>query len=173
MDRFKNFVTYIRNGLCFSFSWIMLMLMFGAFFSGRKGIETDFLFKAFFMCLYGAVCFAVCFTDFLIRTKGFIFRLTVLFVTFIPVEVFMFYKMNLFAGKGTPGEDKNNMWQEWMDANKLSSANWSASKINEGTAAFAQASKVDSLVFSPSGEMVKGFLAKNPDSYTTCAVAKK
>ena len=104
MDRIKNFVTYIRNGLCFSFSWIMLMLMFGAFFSGRKGIETDFLFKAFFMCLYGAVCFAVCFTDFLIRTKGFIFRLTVLFVTFIPVEVFMFYKMNLFAGKGTPGE---------------------------------------------------------------------
>lgn len=101
MDRFKNFVAYIRNGLCFSFSWIMLMLMFGAFFSGRKGIETDFLFKAFFMCLYGAVCFAVCFTDFLIRTKGFIFRLTVLFVTFIPVEVFMFYKMNLFAGKGT------------------------------------------------------------------------
>ena len=101
MDRFKNFVAYIRNGLCFSFSWIMLMLMFGAFFSGRKGIETDFLFKAFFMCLYGAVCFAVCFTDFLIRTKGFIFRLTVLFVTFIPVEVFMFYKMNLFVGKGT------------------------------------------------------------------------
>ncbi|MCR5723431.1 MAG: hypothetical protein K6G72_13950 [Lachnospiraceae bacterium] len=104
MDRFKNFVAYIRNGLCFSFSWIMLMLMFGAFFSGRKGIETDFLFKAFFMCLYGAVCFAICFTDFLIRAKGFIFRLTVLFVTFIPVEVFMFYKMNLFAGNGTPGE---------------------------------------------------------------------
>lgn len=104
MDRFKNFVTYIRNGLCFSFSWIMLMLMFGAFFSGRKGIETDFLFKAFFMCLYGAVCFAVCFTDFCIRTKGFIFRLTVLFVTFIPVEVFMFYKMNLFVGKGTAAE---------------------------------------------------------------------
>ena len=101
MDRFKNFVTYIRNGLCFSFSWIMLMLMFGAFFSGRKGIETDFLFKAFFMCLYGAVCFAVCFTDFLIRTKGFIFRLTVLCVTISPVEVFMFYKMNLFVGKGT------------------------------------------------------------------------
>ena len=101
MDRFKNFVAYIRNGLCFSFSWIMLMLMFGAFFSGRKGIETDFLFKAFFMCLYGAVCFAVCFKYFLIRTKGFIFRLTVLFVTFIPVEVFMFYKMNLFVGKGT------------------------------------------------------------------------
>ena len=76
-------------------------------------------------------------------------------------------------GKGTPGEDKNNMWQEWMDENKLSSANWSASKISEGTAAFASDATVDALTYTPSGEMVKGFLAKNPDSYTACKVAKK
>ena len=77
------------------------MLMEGAVFSGIKAIEVGFLFKVFLMCLYGAVCFAVCFTDFLIRTKGFIFRLTILFITFIPVEVFTFYKLNIFAGKGT------------------------------------------------------------------------
>ena len=77
------------------------MLMEGAVFSGIKAIEVGFLFKVFLMCLYGAVCFAVCFTDFLIRTKGFIFRLTILFITFIPVEVFTFYKLNFFAGKGT------------------------------------------------------------------------
>ena len=71
-------------------------------------------------------------------------------------------------GKGTPGEEKNNMWQDWMDENKLSSANWSASKINEGTAAFTSDATVDSLTYSPSGEMVKGFLAKNPDSYKAC-----
>ncbi len=75
-------------------------------------------------------------------------------------------------GKGTPGEEKNNMWQEWMDANKLSSANWSASKINEGTAAFSQEATVDALAFSEAGEMVKGFLSKNPDSYTACKAAK-
>jgi hypothetical protein len=75
--------------------------MEGAVFSGIKAIEVGFLFKVFLMCLYGAVCFAVCFTDFLIRTKGFIFRLTILFITFIPVEVFTFYKLNIFAGKGT------------------------------------------------------------------------
>ena len=101
MERFKNFLAYIRNGLCFSFTWLLLMLMEGAVFSGIKAIEVGFLFKVFLMCLYGAVCFAVCFTDFLIRTKGFIFRLTILFITFIPVEVFTFYKLNIFAGKGT------------------------------------------------------------------------
>lgn len=75
-------------------------------------------------------------------------------------------------GNGTPGEDRNIIWQEWMDANKLSSANWSASKISEGTAAFASDATVDSLTYSPSGEMVKGFLAKNPDSYKACKAAK-
>ncbi len=75
-------------------------------------------------------------------------------------------------GKGTPGEERNNEWQEWMDENKLSSANWSASKINEGTAAFGQDATVDSLTFTASGEVVKGFLAKNPDKYTACKVAK-
>ncbi|MBO4678649.1 MAG: hypothetical protein J5626_03180 [Lachnospiraceae bacterium] len=104
MDRFKTFLTYVRNGLCFSYTWLLLMLMEGAVFSGIKAIEVGFLFKVFLMCLYGAVCFAACFTDFLIRTKGFIFRLTVLFVTFIPVEVFTFYKLNLFVGKGTARE---------------------------------------------------------------------
>ena len=75
-------------------------------------------------------------------------------------------------GNGTPGEDRNIIWQEWMDANKLSSANWSASKISEGTASFASDATVDSLTYSPSGEMVKGFLAKNPDSYTACKATK-
>ncbi|MBR6309123.1 MAG: hypothetical protein IKR39_11010 [Lachnospiraceae bacterium] len=104
MDRFKTFLIYIRNGLCFSFTWLLLMLMEGAAFSGIRAIEVGFLFKVFLMCLYGAVCFAVCFTDFVFRAKGFIFRLTVLFITFIPVEVFTFYKLNIFAGKGTAWE---------------------------------------------------------------------
>ena len=42
----------------------------------------------------------------------------------------------------------------------------------EGTAAFASDATVDALTYSPSGEMVKGFLAKNPDSYKACKAAK-
>lgn len=72
-------------------------------------------------------------------------------------------------GKGTPDPEKNQVWQDWMDEYKLSSANWSASRINEGSAAFANESTLDTLVFTPSGELVKSFLAKNPDSYKACA----
>lgn len=71
-------------------------------------------------------------------------------------------------GGGVPNVDRNDDWQEWMDSHKLSSANWSASRVNEGSAAFAQESGIDSLVFSTSGELVKSYLAKNPDSYTAC-----
>ena len=34
------------------------------------------------------------------RKRGFVFDLTVFFVLFIPVEVLMFYWMEIFSGKG-------------------------------------------------------------------------
>lgn len=73
-------------------------------------------------------------------------------------------------GGGVPKVDRNDQWQEWMDKYKISSANWSASRVNEGTAAFAQEATVDSLVYSVSGELVRSYLEKNPevDSYVAC-----
>lgn len=76
------------------------------------------------------------------------------------------------SGNGTPGEPKNLQWQEWMDANKLSSANWSVSNKDEGASIFVPSSTPDSYELTASGEMVKGFLAKNPDSYTACKAKK-
>ena len=35
------------------------------------------------------------------RKRGFVFDLTVFFVLFIPVEILMFYWMNIFTGSGT------------------------------------------------------------------------
>lgn len=72
------------------------------------------------------------------------------------------------SGGGEPNVERNDQWQEWMDKNQLSSANWSASKIKEGTAAFTPESTVDSLVYSVSGNLVKGYLDANPDSYKAC-----
>lgn len=71
-------------------------------------------------------------------------------------------------GGGTPGEMANANWQRFLDENLLSSANWSASKINEGTAAFLEESDENHLVYSTSGQMVKDILSANPDSYTAC-----
>lgn len=72
-------------------------------------------------------------------------------------------------GGGTPNVAKNQQWQNWVNQYKLSSANWSASRLNEGTAAFTPESTTDSLIFSTSGTMVKEYLSTNPDSYTKCA----
>ena len=71
-------------------------------------------------------------------------------------------------GGGTPDQSKNTGWQNWIDGNKLSWANWSASKIDEGTAAFQGSSSKTSLQYTTSGNLVKSYLATNPTSYTKC-----
>ncbi len=70
-------------------------------------------------------------------------------------------------GGGSPNASRNEEWQKYLDKHKLSWANWSASKISEGTAAFSGGSNT-SLSYSTSGNMVKGYLASNPSSYAKC-----
>ena len=74
-------------------------------------------------------------------------------------------------GGGNPDQGKNTGWQNWMDGNQLSWANWSASKVSEGTAAFEGSSNKNSLQYTTSGNMVKGYLATNPTSYTKCGTS--
>lgn len=71
-------------------------------------------------------------------------------------------------GGGVPNLDRNSQWQNWLDVNKLSWANWSASKIPEGTAAFSAASDENHLEFSESGSLVKSYLDSNPTGYKKC-----
>lgn len=71
-------------------------------------------------------------------------------------------------GGGTPGESRNNTWQKYLDNHKLSWANWSASHISEGTAAFGGGSNRYNFSYTTSGNMVKGYLASNPTTYTKC-----
>ena len=70
-------------------------------------------------------------------------------------------------GQGGVAGD-NDGWQSWMNENKLSWANWSGSKIPEGSAAFSEGATKTSLQYSTSGSLVKSFLASNADSYTRC-----
>lgn len=72
-------------------------------------------------------------------------------------------------GDGTPDATANTSWQQWLNARDLSSANWSASRIDEGTAAFASNSTYDYFSYTTSGNMVKSYLADNPSSYTKCS----
>lgn len=71
-------------------------------------------------------------------------------------------------GGGTPDQSRNQSWQEYANKHKLSWANWSASMIKEGTAAFQSGSSKTSLQYTTSGNLVKGYLSTNPKSYTAC-----
>lgn len=72
-------------------------------------------------------------------------------------------------GAGSVASDASNSWQEWMNKHKLSSANWSASKIGETTAAFTGGSTSSNLEYTESGRLVKSYFANNPTSYTACS----
>ena len=71
-------------------------------------------------------------------------------------------------GNGNPDQSRNKSWQDYMNKHKLYWANWSASYINEGTAAFQDGSNKNSLQYTTSGNLVKGYLATNPTSYKAC-----
>ena len=71
-------------------------------------------------------------------------------------------------GGGNPDQNRNKSWQDYMNKHKLSWANWSASYISEGTAAFQGGSNKNSLQYTTSGNLVKGYLSNNPSSYTAC-----
>jgi endoglucanase len=72
------------------------------------------------------------------------------------------------SGGGDPNQSRNQSWQEYINKHKLSWANWSASYISEGTAAFQGGSTKTSLQYTTSGNLVKGYLSTNPTTYTAC-----
>ena len=72
------------------------------------------------------------------------------------------------SGGGDPNQSRNKSWQDYVNKHKLSWANWSASYISEGTAAFQNGSSKTSLQYTTSGNLVKGYLATNPTSYKAC-----
>ena len=71
-------------------------------------------------------------------------------------------------GGGNPDQGRNTKWQEYINKHKLSWANWSASYISEGTAAFQTGSSKTSLQYTTSGNLVKGYLESNPTTYKAC-----
>lgn len=72
-------------------------------------------------------------------------------------------------GNGGANQGESEKWISWMDQNKISWANWSASAVNEGSAAFNKINLDNGLSYSTSGNMVKGWMNKNK-SYKDCGL---
>ena len=72
-------------------------------------------------------------------------------------------------GNGGANKDASQAWIDWMNQNKISWANWSASGVNEGSAAFNKINIDAGLSYSNSGSMVKGWMNKGK-SYKDCGL---
>jgi len=98
----KTILSIFRNTLAFSYAWLVLCSAL-AFTAGGSGeISTSYLFKLLLLCAWGSLCFSFCFFSNTLKKKGFIFCLTLFYISFIPVEILIFYAMKLFTSGGSP-----------------------------------------------------------------------
>ena len=101
MEDIKKLLIYFRNALAFSFAWLVLCTVLVCVIGGVDNIKTDLLLKLVALCAWGSACFVFAFFSKIMKKRGFLFDLTIFFVLFIPVEILMFYWMNIFSGAGT------------------------------------------------------------------------
>ena len=72
-------------------------------------------------------------------------------------------------GNGGANQGASEAWINWMNQNKVSWANWSASAVPEGSAAFTKLNIDNGLTYSTSGNMVKGWMNTNV-TYKDCGL---
>ena len=73
------------------------------------------------------------------------------------------------SGNGGANKDASQAWINWMNTNKVSWANWSASAINEGSAAFQNLAIDNGLTYTTSGYMVKDWM-NGKSGYKDCGL---
>lgn len=97
----KELFIQLRNGLAFTFSWLVVCIMVVLAVYGKDTVSVGILFKLLALSFWAVSCFIICFGDVVIRKKGFIFRLSLFYLTFIPAEVVLFFLMKIFTTDGT------------------------------------------------------------------------
>ncbi len=99
----KELLENIRNAVAYSFAWLVICAIVVALLTENEVITVSFLVKLLGLCLWGSICFTVCFRNIRLEKRGFIFSLTLFYIFFIPVEIFMFYLMGIFRKTGSIG----------------------------------------------------------------------
>ena len=99
----KELLKNTRDALAYSFSWLIICVTALLLFMGGDTIRLGTLCRLFALCLWGAFCFSLCFKNGYMQKKGFVFSLTCFYILFIPVEIFLFYRIGIFQQKGGTG----------------------------------------------------------------------
>lgn len=99
-NQITDFFIKLRNITCFIFTWMCILIMAGGMFLNKTNISVTTLVKIFIFCLITSALLVTAFSENILHKKSFIFRLTVFFVSFVPVEILFFYWIRLFEGSG-------------------------------------------------------------------------
>ena len=101
MRGIKDLLIVLRNGIAFTFSWLILLIVIASLFSGTESISVSTIIKVFALCVWGVFGFIISFKFEKVTKRGFIFSLTLFYILFIPVEVLLFYLLGLFKSSGS------------------------------------------------------------------------
>jgi len=100
----KRFLGFIRDGVAYSFSWFVILVLIIGLLSGQPDIGVDFLGKLLGFCVLAAIEFAAFFSDCFIANKGFMLRLNGFVALFLPTEIAFLYITGILTGAGTVPE---------------------------------------------------------------------
>lgn len=103
MEQVKTILKSIRDMFAFSFAWLTICTLVLARLGGAQSVRVSLLLKLLLLCLWGAICFALCFHHEKMRKRGFVFSLSAFYALFVPVEILLFYWMGFFRNKGSLG----------------------------------------------------------------------
>ena len=78
----KKFFSWVRNGTCFAFTWLMILVEADLLARGQAAISAAYIGKLLILCLGGSLLFSFCFTKAFLRTPGFTRRLLLFFLSY-------------------------------------------------------------------------------------------
>ena len=101
-DRLIPFLKKIRDYTAYIFSWLTILILIMSFISGNVTLSAALLARVLLLSVIAAVSCTISFTRTVIRKKGFLFRINLFALVFIPAEIAVFYRIGIFGGTGTP-----------------------------------------------------------------------
>lgn len=99
-----QFLVWMRNGIAFATSWLLVLWLIYNHVFGIEKIATDSLIKMIFFVTGGVFLFSITFTHLLIRKWTFLGRLTCFMVLISIYECITFYCTGLWSRTGTSVE---------------------------------------------------------------------
>ena len=96
-----QFLEWMRNGIAFCTTWILILVLAYCYFSGIQSILTIGLIKMVLWIIGGVFIFNLIFTHLIITRWRFINRLCCFLIVICVYECLGFYWLELFSGVGT------------------------------------------------------------------------